>query len=108
MKLRPAPEVALYEPVRSLDGGADGLDAYREYPNFSANFITFGQGCIRNWPQQGDAVTVIFCAAGFVSIKTVRTSQAAIEVDFFQGLVVTAQGRKKNLGIRMIRTSVTG
>ncbi len=67
------PEVALYEPVRSLDGGADGLDAYREISELIGQLLSpSGRVVFEIGPQQGDAVTVIFCAAGFVSIKNCK------------------------------------
>ena len=70
---RLAPEVALYEPVRSLDGGADGLDAYREISELLREFLSpSGRVVFEIGAQQGDAVTAIFCAAGFVGIKNCK------------------------------------
>ena len=44
-----------------------------KYPNFSGNFYHLRAGLYSKLaPQQGDAVTAIFCAAGFVGIKNCK------------------------------------
>ena len=68
-----APEVALYEPVGSLDGGADGFDAYREISELLGELLSpSGRVVFEIGDQQGDAVTAIFCAAGFVGVKNCK------------------------------------
>ncbi|MDE0810825.1 MAG: peptide chain release factor N(5)-glutamine methyltransferase, partial [Alphaproteobacteria bacterium] len=64
-----APEVAVYEPVKALDGGADGLDCYRrlsfQFPKIMAKnshiFLEIGRG-------QRAAVTAIMGAAGLQTV----------------------------------------
>ena len=61
-----SPDVRLYDPRGALDGGRDGLDAYRALAKSIPNmlnkkglvFLEIGQG-------QEDAVTQIFISAGF-------------------------------------------
>ena len=67
---RLAPEVALYEPVGALDGGTDGLDAYRILSGLLGEFLSSsGRVVFEIGAQQGDAVSAIFFAAGFVKTE---------------------------------------
>ena len=57
----------------SLDGGADGLDAYREISELLRELLSpSGKVVFEIGAQQGDAVIAIFCAAGFVGIKNCK------------------------------------
>jgi release factor glutamine methyltransferase len=68
-----APELAAHEPAMALDGGRDGLDAYRAVasvllPRLSARgcaYLELGQG-------QAEAVSEIFTKAGFLVEGTVN------------------------------------
>lgn len=63
---RLAPEVAFYEPVGAIDGGADGLDAYRILAELLLNLLSpSGKVVFEIGAQQGNSVSAIFCAAGF-------------------------------------------
>jgi release factor glutamine methyltransferase len=60
-----APEVALFEPRTALDGGADGLDAYRALaPQIAQHLAPGGYACVEVGTGQGDFVAEIFCRAG--------------------------------------------
>jgi release factor glutamine methyltransferase len=85
------PEVRQYEPLAALDGGPDGLDAYRVLAPEILRVLKPGGGfVVEIGHDQGAAVTSLFEAAG------------AVEVELRQDLgdrdrVVA--GRKKALGI---------
>ncbi len=62
-----SPEVRRFDPLRALDGGADGLDAYRTIAAGAASFLR-EQGRIAveiGW-RQAKAVEALFAAHGFV------------------------------------------
>ena len=61
-----APEVAAYDPLAALDGGADGLDAYRALaPRVACTLSPSGVVVLETGAGQQDDVTSIFVAAGF-------------------------------------------
>jgi release factor glutamine methyltransferase len=69
-----APEVRDFDPIIALDGGGDGLDAYRAIsatlgqrlaPKGGAFFLEIGAG-------QAESVTAILAAAGFGALTTRR------------------------------------
>lgn len=61
-----APEVAAYDPSAALDGGADGLDAYRALAPRAAEIVSpSGVVVVEIGAGQQDDVTSIFGAAGF-------------------------------------------
>jgi release factor glutamine methyltransferase len=63
------PEVRLHDPALALDGGKDGLEAYRIIARDSAAFLEQGGvlGLEIGYDQK-DSVTALFQAQGFVSI----------------------------------------
>ena len=62
-----APEVAHWEPRLALDGGADGLDAYRTLAGqFNRLLEPKAVAVVEVGDEQADAVTEIFAAAGLV------------------------------------------
>ncbi len=67
------PEVAEHEPRRALDGGPDGLEAYRRILRDAARHLRPGGwlvleiGC-----DQAEAVTAALATAGFADLATVR------------------------------------
>lgn len=62
---RLAPEIARHEPRRALDGGADGLDAYRALaPSIAARLAPDGLAAIEIGAGQREAVEAILAAAG--------------------------------------------
>lgn len=61
-----AEEVRLHDPVLALDGGEDGLDAYRALARLLPDHLTQGgHAVVELGAGQADAVTAIFEAAGF-------------------------------------------
>ncbi|MEI9886886.1 MAG: peptide chain release factor N(5)-glutamine methyltransferase [Rhizomicrobium sp.] len=59
------PEVALYEPHAALDGGPDGLDAYRALaPRIARLLNPAGHAFLEIGQGQGDAVATLLRAAG--------------------------------------------
>ena len=59
------PEVARYEPRLALDGGADGLDAYRAIAGDIRRLLSpGGRLALEIGATQADSVTLIFTAAG--------------------------------------------
>jgi release factor glutamine methyltransferase len=61
------PDVRDYDPVLALDGGADGLDAYRALmPSVVALLAADGLAVIEVGQGQGDQVTAIATAVGLV------------------------------------------
>ena len=67
------PEVASFEPRQALDGGADGLDAYRRVAPAAARLLLpGGLAAFEAGFGQADSVTAIGQAAGLRQIATVR------------------------------------
>lgn len=66
-------EVRLFDPPRALDGGADGLDAYRAIAAGAAPFLE-PQGLIgvEIGHRQRETVTAVFRAAGFARTKVAK------------------------------------
>ena len=63
-----APEVALYEPRRALDGGSDGLSAYRSLvPQLPRLLAPDGLAVLEVGAGQAAAVEALLAAAGLVS-----------------------------------------
>lgn len=68
-----APEVARFEPRRALDGGADGLDAYRQLaPALRRLLAPDGRAVLELGRGQADAVASIMVAAGLPEIERRR------------------------------------
>ncbi len=63
------PEVARYEPRQALDGGPDGLDAYRAIGAASRRLVTSG-GYLLVEAGEGQAseISDIFCSAGLLPL----------------------------------------
>ena len=60
-----APEVALFEPRLALDGGADGLSAYRDIaPDLARLLAPTGFAVVEVGQGQAEPVAAIFCASG--------------------------------------------
>ncbi len=60
------PDVSRYEPSRALDGGADGLDAYRAIVQALPDLLTLcGSAVLELGIGQGSAVALLAKAAGF-------------------------------------------
>jgi release factor glutamine methyltransferase len=73
------PEVASYEPRLALDGGSDGLDAYRRLaPAAMRLLVPGGLAAFEIGYRQGDSVRGIMAAAGLRHIATAR-DLAAVE-----------------------------
>jgi len=67
------PEVRLHDPLLALDGGADGLDAYRAIVNGAARHLEpGGMLAVEIGYDQGDAVRRLFAAADFTAIEVQR------------------------------------
>jgi release factor glutamine methyltransferase len=63
------PEVAQYEPSSALDGGPDGLDAYRRIlPDLPRLLATGGVAIVEIGQGQADAVASLARAAGFAPV----------------------------------------
>jgi len=61
------PDVAVFDPRQALDGGADGLDAYRAVAKLAAGRLADGGWLLVEIGQgQGQEVTTIFSNAGLV------------------------------------------
>jgi release factor glutamine methyltransferase len=73
------PEVAAFEPLGALDGGADGLDAYRFLVSGAADFLA-QDGIIAFEVGAGQAadVAALLTGAGF-SVRNIRRDLAGIE-----------------------------
>ena len=85
-----APEVREYEPRLALDGGADGLDAYRALaPEILRVLKAGGLFALEIGPDQRGPVETLFRQAGAVEVRTVKDLSD-------RERVVT--GRKKPLG----------
>lgn len=68
-----APEVARHEPRLALDGGADGLDAYRALaPLIAAHLAPTGLAALEIGLGQAADVTHLFVAAGMVAVGRQR------------------------------------
>ncbi len=84
-----APEVRLHDPQGALDGGADGLDAYRALlPQAAARLAPGGLCAVEIGHDQAAAVTTMMQAAGFV-VEPVLTDLG--------GRDRVVVGRRKNL-----------
>lgn len=67
------PEVRLHDPMLALDGGADGLDAYRVIAaGAGAHLLPGGLLALEIGYDQGDAVSALLSAATFTSIEVHR------------------------------------
>ena len=67
-----APEVGVHEPASALDGGADGLDAYRRIaPELSRLLSPRGRAFVEIGEGQADLVTAIFRDSGLAVQGTV-------------------------------------
>ena len=65
-------EVRDYDPHLALDGGADGLDAYRDLASALPLFLApEGYAVIELGAGQGDDVSTLFCAQGLEVLKIV-------------------------------------
>ncbi len=84
------PEVARFEPRRALDGGPDGLDAYRRLLPDLARLMPLGAAAIEVGDGQADAVGAIARRAGLANIA--RRADLAGRV---RCLVLTAAGNEK-------------
>jgi release factor glutamine methyltransferase len=83
-----APEVGRYEPRRALDGGADGLDAYRSLaPVIAGHLQPDGRTVLEIGKGQGDHVAVILSAAG-VNVRDRRRDLSGIERCLVAGLKI--------------------
>lgn len=60
------PEVRLFDPLAALDGGSDGLDAYRKIAAHAAQYLEAGgRVAVEIGHRQKAAVETLFCDAGF-------------------------------------------
>lgn len=67
------PEVRDHDPRLALDGGADGLQAYRELaPEIRRVLKPGGVFAVEIGWDQGEAVTALFTQAGFTDVRVVR------------------------------------
>lgn len=74
-----APEVRLHDPLAALDGGTDGLDAYREISARALEFLAAkGQFLVEIGAGQAEAVRRIFAGNG-LELLSVRRDLAGIE-----------------------------
>ncbi|HEY0300919.1 MAG TPA: peptide chain release factor N(5)-glutamine methyltransferase [Rhizomicrobium sp.] len=72
------PEVARYEPRAALDGGPDGLDAYRALaPRIARLLSSAGHAFLEIGQGQGDAVATLLAAAG-LQVPAVNPDLAGI------------------------------
>lgn len=63
-------EVRCFDPTSALDGGADGLDAYRQIIPVSASLLSPGGGLfLEVGAGQEDAVSELLCRSGFARIQ---------------------------------------
>jgi len=73
-----AREVREHEPVAALDGGVDGLDAYRALiPGLAARLVSGGLAAFEVGAGQAAAVAAMFTQAGFAEVR-VRADLAGI------------------------------
>ncbi len=67
------PDVRNFEPMRALDGGADGLDVIRRLAANAENFLNRpGALMLEFGDEQEEAVRTIFMSAGFDAIRIFR------------------------------------
>ncbi len=67
------PEVRDFEPVGALDGGADGLDYYRQIIAKGKNYLNKdGYLYLEIGYNQGPAVTNMMCAAGYRDVSVIK------------------------------------
>lgn len=67
------PEVRLFDPQRALDGGVDGLDAYRALAKAAPELLADdGRILLEIGYDQKESVTSLFEAAGFQRLEAVR------------------------------------
>ncbi|MCB5204512.1 peptide chain release factor N(5)-glutamine methyltransferase [Neorhizobium sp. T786] len=67
------PEVRDFDPLAALDGGLDGLDAYRVIAAGAGNALASGGVVgVEIGFDQKDSVTALFAAAGFALLEAVR------------------------------------
>jgi release factor glutamine methyltransferase len=67
------PEVRDYDPLAALDGGPDGLEAYRAIAAGAANFLQKdGVIGVEIGYDQKDTVSALFCSAGFTLAQARR------------------------------------
>lgn len=67
------PEVRDFEPVGALDGGADGLDFYRQIIAQSKDYLNKdGYLYLEIGYDQGPAVTNMMCAAGYREVSVIK------------------------------------
>jgi release factor glutamine methyltransferase len=95
-----APEVARYEPRRALDGGPDGLDAYRLLaPAVQRLLRPGGVGLVEIGERQAGAVTALMERAG-LAVEEVRQDLAGIErcvvVALPSAASIAAESNQKN------------
>ncbi|MEX2297287.1 MAG: peptide chain release factor N(5)-glutamine methyltransferase [Dongiaceae bacterium] len=88
------PEVAQHEPRRALDGGADGLDAYRSLAALLGGLLApDGHAVVELGQMQAGAVAAIL-AGGGLAIGPIRADLGGIE-----RCLVVRKGSKKPFGI---------
>ncbi len=94
------PEVRDFDPMAALDGGADGLAAYREIASRAESFLK-ADGCIgvEIGFDQRQAVTELFEAAGFKLMLAGRDYGDNDRVLIFAKSVFDVAKQKKKLGI---------
>ncbi len=64
------PEVRLFDPKTALDGGFDGLDAYRAIASQAIRRLNpGGVSCSKSAQNQGDTVRRILSRAGFARVE---------------------------------------
>lgn len=94
------PEVRDFDPMAALDGGSDGLTAYREIASQAEGFLK-ADGCVgvEIGFDQRQAVTELFEAAGFKLLLAGRDYGDNDRVLIFAKSVVDVAKQKKKLGI---------
>lgn len=87
-----SPEVRLFDPRQALDGGADGLDAYRAVAAGAARFLEpDGLVGVEIGYNQRGTVTALFAGEGFVLVEAARDLAGRDRVLIFrQGSPVAA------------------
>jgi release factor glutamine methyltransferase len=64
-----APEVVRYDPIRALDGGPDGLDAYRSLaPAIAGSLTQGGYAVVELGEGQGAPVADLFLSSGLETV----------------------------------------